>query len=145
MEQAAGFIIRLSMLFISWYKSNHDSIVLLYFISTLLIAFNLVVTVTITDVKINDRPHKMRELVGGSIDISFGRYVFLDNIYTISSIMSFVSIWITTALLMNYYRDKLIINSIIYWIILVYTACLFFSKLPLQVYLNQYAEFISNN
>jgi hypothetical protein len=31
--------------------------------------------------------------------------------------LSFISIWITTALLMNYYREKLI-NAIIYWILL---------------------------
>jgi hypothetical protein len=31
--------------------------------------------------------------------------------------MSFSSIWITTAILMNYYREKLI-NAIIYWVIL---------------------------
>jgi hypothetical protein len=134
---AAGFIIRLSMLFISWYKSNHSSIVLLYFISTLLIAFNLVVTAIITDVKINDRPDKIRELVGGSIDISFGKYVFLDNIYTISSIMSFISIWITTALLMNSYRDKLIVNAIVYWIIL---------SIPLVYFLVNYLyKFILTN
>ena len=113
----AGFIIKLSMLFISWYKSNHSQIVFLYFISMLLIASNLVMTAIITTVKINDRSDEAREFVGGTVDISFGRYVFLDNIYTISSIMSFISIWITTALLMNSYRDKLI-NAIVYWIIL---------------------------
>jgi hypothetical protein len=32
--------------------------------------------------------------------------------------MSFISIWITTALVTKSYRDKLIINSIVYWIIL---------------------------
>ena len=134
---AVGFIMRLSTLFISWYKSNHSSIVFLYFISMLLIASNLVITAIITDVKINDRPDKIRELVGGSIDISFGRYVFLDNIYTISSIMSFVSIWVTTALLMSYYRDKLIINSVIYWIIL---------SIPLVYFLANYLyKFILTN
>ena len=115
---AVGFILRLSMLFISWYKSNHSLIVFLYFISMLLIASNLVMTAIITTVKINDRSDEAREFVGGTVDISFGRYVFLDNIYTISSIVSFISIWITTALLMNSYRDKLIFNSIVYWIIL---------------------------
>jgi hypothetical protein len=84
----------------------------------LLIAFNLVVTAIISDVKINDRPDKVRELVGGSMDLSVGKYVYLNNIYTISSILSFASIWITTALLMNYYRDRLIINTIVYWLIL---------------------------
>ena len=85
----------------------------------LLIASNLLITAIITSVKINDRSDEAREFVGGTVDISVGsRYVLLNNIYTISSIMSFISIWITTALLMNSYRDKLIINSIIYWIIL---------------------------
>jgi hypothetical protein len=79
---------------------------------------NLVVTAIISDVKINDRPDKVRELVGGSMDLSVGKYVYLNNIYTISSILSFASIWITTALLMNYYRDRLIINTIVYWLIL---------------------------
>ena len=51
--------------------------------------------------------------------------------------MSFVSIWITTALLMNYYRDKLIINSIIYWIIL---------SIPLVYFLANYLyKFILTN
>jgi hypothetical protein len=115
---ATVFVIRLAILFISWYRSNHSSIVFLYFLSMLLIAFNLVITAIISDVKINDRPDKVRELVGGSMDLSVGKYVYLNNIYTISSILSFASIWITTALLMNYYRDKLIINAIVYWLIL---------------------------
>jgi hypothetical protein len=115
---ATVFVIRLAMLFISWYRSNHSAIVFLYFLSMLLIAFNLVVTAIISDVKINDRPDKVRELVGGSMDLSVGKYVYLNNIYTISSILSFASIWITTALLMNYYRDRLIINTIVYWLIL---------------------------
>jgi hypothetical protein len=115
---AAAFIVWLCLLFFSWYKSNHSLIVFLYFISMLVIGFNLVMTATITSVKITDRPNEIREFVGGSMDISVGRYVFLDNIYTTSSIISFISIWVTTALLMNYYRDKLIINAIVYWVIL---------------------------
>jgi hypothetical protein len=115
---AAAFIVWLSLLFFSWYKSNHSLIVFLYFISMLVIGFNLVMTATITSIKITDRPNEIREFVGGSMDISVGRYVFLDNIYTTSSIISFISIWVTTALLMNYYRDKLIINAIVYWVIL---------------------------
>ena len=45
------------------------------------------------------------------------RHLLLDYIYRISTFMSFVSIWITTAILMNYYREKLI-NAIVYWVIL---------------------------
>jgi hypothetical protein len=103
----------------------------------LLIAFNLIITAIISDVKINDRPDKVRELVGGSMDLFVGKYVFLNNIYITSSILSFVSIWITTALLMNYYRDKLIINAIAYWFIL---------SIPLFYFLSNYLyKFILTN
>jgi hypothetical protein len=115
---AVGFVIWLSTLFISWHKSYHNPIVFLYFVSMLLIAFNLLVTATITTFKINDRPDEIREFVGGSMVLSVGKYVFLENTYQVSSIASFVSIWVTTALLLSYYRDKLIINAIVYWIIL---------------------------
>jgi hypothetical protein len=114
---AAGFITRLSMWFFSWYRSNHDLIVFLYSISMLLIAFNLVVSPIIITIKINDRPQEIRKFVGGTVDLSVGRYVFLDNIYTVSSLLSFISIWITTALLMNNYKRKLV-HTIVYWIIL---------------------------
>jgi hypothetical protein len=114
---AAGFIGKLSTLFFSWYRSNHNLITFLYFISLSLIAFNLVITAIIADIKINDRPHQVEQFVGGTEDLDAGKYAFWDSTYNISSIVSFVSIWITTALLMNNYREKLI-NSIVYWSIL---------------------------
>jgi hypothetical protein len=114
---AVGFIGKLSTLFFSWYKSNHNLITFMYFISLSLIASNLVIAVIITDIKINDRPHQVEEFVGGTEDLDAGKYSFLDSTYNISSIVSFVSIWITTALLMNNYREKLI-NSMVYWVIL---------------------------
>ncbi|MGB6674562.1 MAG: hypothetical protein WBE34_19200 [Candidatus Nitrosopolaris sp.] len=114
---AAALMIWLSWLFLSWYKSNHNLIVFLYFISVLVIAFNLILTAAFVDTKVSDRPSHAGEYVGGAGDISGGKYLFFDNIYRISSFMSYFSIWITTAILMNNYREKLA-NSIIYWIIL---------------------------
>jgi hypothetical protein len=114
---AAGFVGWLSLLFFSWYKSHHDLIVILYFISMSVIAFNLVITAAFIGMKMNDRPRLAAEFVGSSGDLAAGRHQLLDNIYRISSFMSFFSIWITTAILMNYYREKLI-NAIVYWVIL---------------------------
>lgn len=114
---AAAFIIILSLLFLSWFQTHHNRIIFFYFISMLLIAFNLVMTATIVVIKLIDRPDEIRKFVGGTVDLSVGRYEYLNNIYKISSILSFISIWITTALLMNYYRGKLI-NVIAYWSIL---------------------------
>jgi hypothetical protein len=103
---AALFIVRLSLLFISWYKSNHTLIVFLYFISMSFIALNLVTTALLTSLIINDRPSHVREFVGGSADISVGKHTFFRNLYKISSVISFVSIWATTTILVNYYRER---------------------------------------
>ena len=114
---AAALLVWLSLLFLSWYKSNHSFIVFLYFISMLIIAFNLIMTAAYTGAKVSSRPPQAAEYIGSSGDITGGKYALLDSIYRISSFMSFFSIWITTALLMKYYRERLI-NEIIYWIIL---------------------------
>jgi hypothetical protein len=114
---AAAFLICLSLLFFSWYKSSHNLVVFLYFISILVIAFNLIMTAAFVNTKVNDRPSLAGEYAGPSGDISGGQYPILNNIYRISSFMSYISIWTTTALLMNNYREKLA-NALIYWIIL---------------------------
>ena len=141
---AAGFMVWLSLLFFSWYKSHHDMIVLLYFISMSVIAFNLVMTAAFIGVKVNDRPQLAGEFYGGSGDLTAGRHQLLDNIYRISSFMSFFSIWITTAILMNYYREKLI-NAIVYWVILsiplVYFIITYFYQFIIGSILVSFLEF----
>jgi hypothetical protein len=114
---ATAFIIRLSLLFFSWYKSNHSLIVFLYFISMLVIAFNLIMTAVYTSVKVSELPNPTGEYVGASGAFSSDRYSLLENAYRIFSFMSFFSIWITTAVLMIHYRKKPS-NAIMYWIIL---------------------------
>ena len=114
---AAGLLAWLSSLFLSWYRSSHNLIVILYSISISIIALNLIMTAAFACAKISDRPHMAGEYVGSSGDISGGKHVVIDYIYRISTFMSFFSIWITTAILMNYYREKLI-NAIVYWVIL---------------------------
>ena len=140
---AAGFVIWLSFLFFSWYTSHHDLIVLLYSISMSVIAFNLIMTAIFTGVKVDDHPDLIGEYVGSSGDLTGGRYRLLDNIYRVSSFMSFFSIWITTAILMNYYKEKLI-NAIVYWVILsipfVYFIITYFYQYILGNILSSFLE-----
>lgn len=140
---SAAFIIWLSSLFFAWYRSNHNSIVLLYFISMLVIAFNLITTAAFTDAKITDRPSHAGEYFGSSGDISGGKHLLLDYAYRISSFMSFFSIWITTTILMNYYRERLV-NALIYWVILaiplIYFIFTYFYQLILSNILITYLE-----
>jgi hypothetical protein len=101
-----------------------------------IIAFNLIITAAYTTLNIYDRPIQIREFVGGSIDISVGRFVILDNIYKISAIAAFVSIWITTAILLSKYRNRLI-SSIVYGIVL---------SIPLAYFLINYSyQYIFGN
>jgi hypothetical protein len=141
---AAGFVIWLALLFFSWYKSRHDKIVLLYSISISVIAFNLIMTATFMSVKVNERPDLAGEYIGTSGDLTAGRHQLLDNIYRISSFMSFFSLWITTAILMNSYRERLI-NAILYWIVLsiplVYFVITYFYQYILGNLLSSFLEF----
>lgn len=135
------FLIRLSILFMSWYKSKRDIIILLYSISISLIAFNLIFTAVITNVSINDRPSMIREYVGGSMNIFFNEYKILSNLQKTSSIISFISIWFTTAMLLNTYKSDLI-RKIAYWSILsiplIYFSINYFSQLIFQNILISY-------
>jgi hypothetical protein len=138
---AASLMIWLSLLFFSWYRSSHNLIVLLYSVSMSVIAFNLIMTASFSSIKVSERPDHTGEYVGGGGDISGGRHLLLDNIYRVSSFMSFFSIWITTAILMNFYREKLI-NAIVYWLILglplVYFLITYFYQFFLAKFLISY-------
>ena len=140
---ATAFIIRLSLLFFSWYKSNHNLIVFLYFISMLVIGFNLIITAAYTSVKVSELPNFTGEYVGSSGAFSSDRYSLLENAYRIFSFMSFFSIWITTAVLMINYRKKPS-NAIVYWIILsipfVYFLITYFYQYILGDILISYLE-----
>jgi hypothetical protein len=114
---SAVLIMWLALLFFHWYKSSRDFIVLLYFISMTLIAFHLISTVIFIDAKLSFTQYRVAEYVGGSGDSTGGLFLSLGNLYRISSFASFFSIWITTAILMNSYREKLI-HSVTYWILL---------------------------
>ena len=140
---ATAFIIRLSLLFFSWFKSNHNLIVFLYFISMLVIGFNLIITAAYTSVKVSELPNFTGEYVGSSGAFSSDRYSLLENAYRIFSFMSFFSIWITTAVLMINYRKKPS-NAIVYWIILsipfVYFLITYFYQYILGNILTSYLE-----
>ena len=114
---ASILILNTARSFISWYKLNHNFIFLLYSISLGLIGLNLILTSITVDMILSEKPVQIREFAGGSMDISGGKYKVLSNVVKISSIISFVGIWITTASLMHTTTDR-IRKKIRYWIIL---------------------------
>lgn len=75
----------LSTLFLSWYKRNKNVKILLFFISMLLITFDMIITATLTGLNLNERPQVIKYFVGGSIHISGGKYYVLEIIHKIVS------------------------------------------------------------
>ncbi len=140
---SAVLIIWLAFLFLYWFKSSHDLIVLLYFVSMCLISFNLIVTLLYVGAKLTDNQYFVAEYVGSSGDISGGRHPLLNSLFRISSLVSFFSIWITTAILMYSYREKLI-RSVMYWTILVlpliYFLITYFYQFTLSPILSSYFQ-----
>jgi hypothetical protein len=96
---ATYFTLRTSMLFISWYKRRHNFVILMYIISMTLILSNLVITNVVVNSYLTEAPVKSREYMGGTMDLTAGKYGSLDNMLKISSILSFLSMWLTTIIL----------------------------------------------
>ena len=111
--------------------------------SMLGIAFNLIMKADFVSVKITDRSSHAGEYVGSSGDITGGKHQSLENIYRISSFVSFFSIWLTTATF-----NELQVEVIKYYSIfghIVYPTCVLFDNLLLSVFLIRYSKLLSNS
>jgi hypothetical protein len=115
-----------AILFFSWYRQTHNFVILMYFISLSLIIFTLILTNTIVNLHLNARPEKIREFLGGTIDVTGGRYSYFNLLYKTSSIVSFLSIWLTTSILM-YSAGRGIIRQVRYWIMPIALLAYFMS------------------
>src|SRR6185503_10671505 len=88
-------------LFLSWFRINHNLTLLVYSVSLLFIIANLFVTIVIVTIGINDRPALIRQFFGGTMDISLGKYSILAELLRVTSILSFVGIWLVSALILK--------------------------------------------
>lgn len=140
---SALFLIWLSILFFSWFRSRRDTMVLLYFVSISVIAINIVITATHVDQKLSYMPLLIGEYIGTSGDTTGGMRLPFKGIYDSSTFISFLSMWFTAAVLMNYYREK-ITNAILNWVVLsiplVYFIISYFYKYILEGLLSSYLQ-----
>jgi hypothetical protein len=82
-----------------------------------MIASNIIITGPYVVLKLSYMPRIIGEYIGSSGDTTSGMRFPLKDIYNATTLLSFLSMWITAALLMNYYREKLV-NVILNWILL---------------------------
>jgi hypothetical protein len=140
-------IIMLALLakrFLSWFKTNKNSIVLMYGLSAIALLFNAGFSVISLNNVLIDKPSEVRPNVAGTTiyipQDSISYALAYANI--ISSIISFVLIWGATAMLLRHYSQRL--GSVKYWILLSIPLIYFLSQF-LSLFLNLFGPLLDLN
>ena len=114
--------------FFSWFKLNHNLVVLAYALAITMISINAAITIIYTNTQLNENIQQdyirpVRSLTGSftNADVIYG------SVYVIASVLSFILTWIATVLLLRHYSRKL--GMIKYWIIV---------SIPLAYFLSQF-------
>lgn len=121
----------LSSRFISWFKLYRTSILISYGLASAALAINAAITLLYVDVLLLAKPAVIGPFVGGS-GYSISTAQMLYSSYTITSIISFILTWISTALLLHHYSYRF--GKAKYWIVvsspLVYFLSQFLTLFP---------------
>jgi hypothetical protein len=119
----------LALRFLNWYNSNHNALVLIYGIASMALVANAVLTAVFAIAILNDKNAEVVPHVGVSVlNLPAGSLKdVLDKAYTISSIVSFIALWIATMLLLRYYSQTF--GRTRYWVVL---------GVPLAYFLTQF-------
>jgi hypothetical protein len=125
---AAWLMFILSRRLYVYYKSNHDRTILSYLFSVLIFSITAVVTISIMLPVLISKP----AIITSSTAITVPPHVLgsplyvLNVTYYIINVISFLSVWVATALLLYIYAKKL--GKLKYWIVI---------SLPLIFYVSQ--------
>jgi hypothetical protein len=123
--------------FLSWFKSNKNSIVVLFYgLATSTLAFNTGLALILLGIISPSMPEKIGEHYG-ALPISFApspALSLLNDIFVLSSIISFLLTWISTILLLHHYSYR--VGKASYWIL---------SIIPLVFFLSQFVVLLSNS
>jgi hypothetical protein len=127
----------LAQRFFLWYKSNRNTVVLLYGLASVALSINAALTLVITSVLLQAlAPEAQPSLISPSSEnfSPLGRAIgIINSFYIVSSIVSFIIIWCATAMLLRHYSQGL--KRVKYWIIV---------SLPLVYFLSQFVSLFLN-
>jgi hypothetical protein len=100
----AIFVARITTTLLAY---NRKPIIMILFALALgAITANMAITVIDVCLRLLDRPADTRFYVGGSMDVSKGRYNTLDDLYFSSYIASFFTAWISTIAMLSFYAKR---------------------------------------
>jgi hypothetical protein len=120
--------------FFSWFKLNHNLVVLAYALAISMISINAAITIIYTNTQLNENTQQayirpVRSLTGSitTADVIYG------SAYVLTSVLSFILTWIAAVLLLRHYSRKLGMTK--YWIIVSIPLAYFLSQFqPLFLY-----------
>lgn len=132
----------LSQRFFLWFRLKRNYVILFYGLSSASIAINLAVTMTFVSGSLFVKPQEVREyLVMANLFFAQNSLMdILDQIYIISSVVSFLLTWSATTLLMQHYSKRL--GRTRYWIIISLPMIYFLTQF-ITLFLNLFAPIIN--
>jgi len=123
----------LSKRFFSWSKSNRNIVVISYAISSTIIALNAGITIVLVDIILSQQPSEARPHSGPvspTVSLFFATFSLIGTLnyaFVATTVASFVSFWLSTALLLRHYSERL--GQAKYWVML---------SIPLVFFLSQF-------
>ena len=141
---AIVMMVLLAKSFFSWFRSNRNSVVLSYGISSAIFAINLVVVLFFVSELLLDRPSEIRQFLAVSTPFfgSGSLMSSLDSVYVSSTIISFLAMWGATVLLLRHYSSR--VGKVKYWIIVTIPLAYFLSQF-VTLFLNVFATFLTSS
>ena len=105
----------LAQRFFTWHRENKNYVILIYALSSAFLVIDSVIIFTLVLFLLPDTPTQVGERASNLIRILTGEIRDIYNyVYVPITILTFISMWLATSLLLNYYSHK--IGRLKYWI-----------------------------
>ena len=134
---SVAFLIILTVRLLNWFSITHNYLTFIYGIAILIFILNTIIGLTyITQILSthNDiiKPASCRAIFASLFNVNPDLSIFLSKLYDITSIISFVAIWLATTIMLNQYSHK--IGKIKYWILVSLPLVVFMTKYEVMFY-----------
>ena len=127
----------LAQRFFSWFRSQHTSVVLAYALAIPMLSINAGFTLLYVANELMARPTYINSMRNPIMTFSSADSLF-NSAYVITSVLSFILIWIATVLLLRHYSRRL--GKIKYWIVVSIPLAYFLSQFQ-PLFLNLFATY----
>jgi hypothetical protein len=140
---AIAMMVLLMKNFLSWFRTSKNFVILAYGISAAILAIHFSFTLFFTASVLLDLPAERRSYFSLTPFFMPGSITFiLNNIHSLTSILSFSIVWGATVLLLHHYSQK--VGRIKYWIVVSLPLVYFLSQFP-ALFLNVFDQIIREN